>query len=267
LNLFEQIQQAVKYCNLYEGYKVGIFVDSLHKLVSLSELLYQSGFICQYKDFRITRNETLIVFPNGSYIKIQVARVNCCGQRFNMVIVDDAIDYTVKTKIILPCLINYVNYKSGEGVKFKRSYADFSNIWKSFKDYRDQEGEDIMEALAGTLGYETLTLSEATHAYPFKVFEENNTKVLFYNAIGISEFEYGTEFINRKKETYLNIKGECDWADGEYKNTVDIHLKIDTEVYDRYEVTWKDGILVVTLFEIINEAPKFENVNTPYCKK
>ena len=267
MNLFEQIQQAVEYCNLYSGYKVGILVNKLHKQVELSNLLYQSGFIHSYRGFRKMRDETLITFSNGSYIKLKVARENARGHRFNMIIEDDMIEYTVSRTIIQPMLRHWIAADSTLEIKPEYLRGDFGDIWKSFKEYRDQEGENNMETLAGTLGCGTLTLSGETHAYPFKVFEENNTKVLFYNAIGISEFEYGTEFVNRTKETYLNIKGECNWADGKYKNSVDVHLKIDTGVYDRYEVTWDDGILAVTLFEIINEAPKFENVNASYCKK
>ena len=264
MNLFEQIQEAVKYCNLYEGYRVGIFINRKeYKRVELSDLLYQSGFIPSYQAFRKTRNETLITFSNGSYIKILVARENCLWQRFNMIITDYEIDYSVKTTIIYPCLINYVNYKSGDEVKIKHFWGDFGNIWKSLCEYREEKENMTLLGTTSMGANYSFKNGEGIISYsiPLVELDEDNKHILLYGAAGIDTFEYYATFVNKTKETFLVIKGECDWYDGKFKNDINIRLKIDTDIYDGYTVDWNDGILMVELKEIINEKPKFAEIN------
>ena len=48
------------------------------------------------------------------------------------------------------------------------------------------------------------------HTAAFRVAQVGADKIYIYNAIGIPKenIKYETEFVNRTKETYLNIKGE-----------------------------------------------------------
>lgn len=88
-------------------------------------------------------------------------------------------------------------------------------------------------------------------------------KIYIYNALGIPKesIKYETEFINRTKETYLNIKGEYKTDIG-FENKINVHLFIDTDIYDKYEVDFHDGLVFVFLHEIINEKPVLEDVSS-----
>ena len=76
---------------------------------------------------------------------------------------------------------------------------------------------------------------------------------------GKENIKYETEFVNRTKETYLNIKGEYKDI---FENEIDVHLLIDTDVYNKYEVEFRDGLVIVFLHEIINKKPTLEDVSS-----
>lgn len=87
--------------------------------------------------------------------------------------------------------------------------------------------------------------------------EVNNDKVLLYEAWGIPKdmVTYETEFINKTKQTYLNIVGKHENEVIGFENDINVHLLIDTNIYDGYEVHIEDGLVTVILHEIKNEAP------------
>ena len=101
------------------------------------------------------------------------------------------------------------------------------------------------------------------HTAAFRVVQVGTDKIYIYNAIGIPKenIKYETEFVNRTKETYLNIKGEYKVEDIGFENEIDVHLLIDTNIYDKYEVEFHDGLVIVVLHEIINEKPVLEDVS------
>ena len=51
------------------------------------------------------------------------------------------------------------------------------------------------------------------------------------------------------------------WQGIGFENEIDVHLLIDTDVYDKYEVDFHDGLVFVFLHEIINEKPVLEDVS------
>ena len=87
--------------------------------------------------------------------------------------------------------------------------------------------------------------------------EVNNDKVLLYEAWGIPKdmITYEIEFVNKTKQTYLNINGEFKNEIIGFENNINVHLRIDTDIYDGYEVHIEDGLVTVILHEIKNEAP------------
>ena len=94
---------------------------------------------------------------------------------------------------------------------------------------------------------------------PIYTIEKDCTKIMLYELIGLSEemLKIETEFINKTKETYININGEFEDKLTGWKNNINIHQRIDTEVYSYYDCNIKDGILTIILHEIINERPTF----------
>ena len=92
---------------------------------------------------------------------------------------------------------------------------------------------------------------------PIRTIEKDNNKVLVFNALGIPKenIEYKTEFVNKSKETYLTVHGSVELADLNYENGVNVRMKIDTDIYDGYDVIIENGLVFVRLHEIVNEAP------------
>lgn len=107
-------------------------------------------------------------------------------------------------------------------------------------------------------------MSFDNYTMPFKEREINNSKILFYRACGIpkSFIAYETEFVNKSKQTYLNVKGEYENGVDDFKNNINIHLLIDTDIYSGYEVDIADGIVKITLHEIENEIPVLTDFST-----
>lgn len=93
--------------------------------------------------------------------------------------------------------------------------------------------------------------------HPVVTKELNNDKVMLYEAWGIpkNNIEYSTEFINKTKETYLNVVGKHEVEEIGFENDINIHLFIDTNIYDGYEVNIADGMVTIILHEIKNEVP------------
>lgn len=101
----------------------------------------------------------------------------------------------------------------------------------------------------------------ATYDNPIHTVEKDNKKIMLYELIGLNKehIKVETEFINKTKTTYLNITGEfVDELTG-WKNEINIHERIDTDIYCGYETNIKDGILTVVLYETINHKPAFDD--------
>lgn len=100
------------------------------------------------------------------------------------------------------------------------------------------------------------------HTAAYKVAQVGTDKIYIYNATGIprENIKYETEFVNRTKETYLNITGEETIEVLDFRNKINVHLFIDTNIYDGYEVHIMNGLVHVILHEIINEQPVLKDV-------
>lgn len=112
---------------------------------------------------------------------------------------------------------------------------------------------------------------ECIWTYDLSIFEKeiDNRKVLFYNACGVpkDQITYEAEFVNKTGEMFLNIKGEVEFPKIGFKRKLDIHLPVDTHIYDGYEVDVFDGIVAVALHEIEREKPKFVDFSATKCEE
>lgn len=99
------------------------------------------------------------------------------------------------------------------------------------------------------------------HTAVFRTAQAGTYKIYIYNALGIPKknINYETEFINRTKQTYLNIKGE--YKDIGFENKINVHLFINTDIYNKYEVRFQDGLIFVVLHEILNKKPILTDVS------
>lgn len=87
--------------------------------------------------------------------------------------------------------------------------------------------------------------------------ELNKDKVMLYEAWGIprENITYKAEFVNKTREMYLNVVGKHEMSQIGFENEINIHLPIDTKIYDGYQVIINDGMVMIILNEIENEAP------------
>ena len=232
------------------------------------------------------------MWENGSCITVLQVSDYVRGHKFNGVVIDGEIDRDVANYSIMPYLTT-ITYDIEN-----KQIENFDNVEERVfvvdikcKDIKESELAQIIKPLvycsskidfsemrrydevlrnAITVGKELGLFKKENksmfnnHTAAFRVAHVGTDKIYIYNAIGIPKenIKYETEFVNRTKETYLNIKGEYKVEDIGFENEIDVHLLIDTNIYDKYEVEFHDGLVIVVLHEIINEKPVLEDVSS-----
>ena len=88
-------------------------------------------------------------------------------------------------------------------------------------------------------------------------------RYLLYEAWGIpkSAITYETEFVNKTKDMYLNVNGKAEDGYLGFENDINIHIPINTGIYDRFEVSVDDGMVRIILYEIENEKPVLKDLS------
>lgn len=84
-------------------------------------------------------------------------------------------------------------------------------------------------------------------------YECKRTYTMDIPGISVDKVTVITEWNNRNKTLYLIAT-----IDEGNEKPYEEKLYINTEIYDKYSWEVKDGQLIITLYEIINEQPKFE---------
>lgn len=93
--------------------------------------------------------------------------------------------------------------------------------------------------------------------------EVDGKRYLLYEAWGIPEtaITHETEFVNKAKDMYLNVNGKAEDEYLGFENDINIHLRIDTDIYDSFEVSVNDGMVRIILHEIANEEPVLKDLS------
>lgn len=249
MDLIEVLQRQIIRCKEISGHHCGVIVSSSRHMDIVKDIL--SNIIERpNRDIRFYDGLVPEVrWRNGSVLSIVIPKDNVRGMRFCNLIVDNDIDNNILRKYIfstsIPC--SYVN-------------ISIDDLNKS-KQYNQ-----VCSLITNTLSFTNVELSKKEYEcmwinneYDNPVVEKevNNDKVLLYEAWGIPKdmITYATEFVNKTKQTYLNIKGEFKNEIIGFENDINVHLRIDTDIYDGYEVHIEDGLVTVVLHEIKNEAP------------
>ena len=253
MDLIEALQRQMNLCKEIGGHHCGVIVSSSRHMDIVKDIL--SNIVGRpNRDIRFW--DGLVPearWKNGSVLSIVIPKDNVRGMRFCNLIVDNDIDNNILRKYIFSTSIHcsYVN-------------ISIDDLNKS-KQYNQ-----VCSLITNALSFTNVELSKKEYEYmwnnndydrPVVEKELNNEKVLLYKAWGIPKnmITYETEFINKTKQTYLNVKGEFKIESIGFKNNINVHLRIDTDIYDGYEVHIKDGLVTVTLHEIKNEAPVLKN--------
>lgn len=252
------MQRHIEFCKEQNKYRCGIFVTSQVKREIVGSIL--KNIIPQYKlqRLRIDSMMTEATFLNGNTIRVVMANDSSRGHRFNGVVVDSDTEQEVISCVILPHLMPLHNeegmYKRNDNPqnRFIMVNISWDDVIKSEKFFNDL---GIFER-----EYKCMWIGDQ-YDRPVITKELNNDKVMIYKAIGIPKenIKYETEFVNKTKQTYLNVSGHAKSTELGFENQVNVHMLIDTDIYDGYEVSVNDDMVMIILHEIENEAPELRD--------
>lgn len=275
IDLIEALQKQMNFCKNKEKYKCGIYVENPERIKIVANVISNLLPVPNREiKLKLNRYDAGAEWQNGSIIRIMNTSENARWQRFNGVIIDNDIDKEIISCVIMPTIrpIMVFNDESDKEM-YERIYTvgvSQDDVEKS-KRYitRGLRSNNIIiddlffmnkklfekeyECMFGT----TKFMGMDGHDSAYITKEINNDKVMLFLAMGIPKenITYETEFINKTKQTYLNIKGEFKDEVIGFNNNINIHLRIDTDIYDGYDVFIDNGLVFVRLHEIINEAP------------
>lgn len=262
INLIEALKEQMDICKNTDKYICYVFVNSKKHMDIVKNVLSNIIEIPNRVIHLQAGNMPEARWNNDSVMRITIPNDNVRGMRFSGLIIDNDIDNNIVRTCILPRLISndvpkisYVGISMDDLDKSKQYRQVYiSTGWRSnnlFIDELSFMNEKLFEKEYKCMFYEN------DYDRPVVEKEVNNDKVLLYEAWGIPKdmITYETEFINKTKQTYLNIKGEFKNEIIGFENDINVHLRIDTYIYDGYEVHIEDGLVTVILHEIKNEAP------------
>ena len=269
IDLIEVLQKQMNFCENKEKYKCGIYVENPERIKIVANVISNLLPVPNRNiELKMNRYDAGARWQNGSIIRIINASENVRGQRFNGVIIDNDIDNRIVSCVIMPTIrpIRVFNEETDKEM-YERIYTvgiSKDDIEKSKKyitrGLRSNRVivDDLffMNEKLFEKEYECMFISNEYNA-PIRTIEKDNNKILVFNALGIprENIEYKTEFVNKSKESYLVVHGSVELKDLNYENGINIRMKIDTDIYDGYDVYIENGLVFVRLHEIVNEAP------------
>ena len=269
IDLIEALKEQMDICENKEKYKCGIYVENPERIKIVANVISNLLPVPNRNiELKMNRYDAGARWQNGSIIRIINASENVRGQRFNGVIIDNDIDNRIVSCVIMPTIrpIRVFNEETDKEM-YERIYTvgiSKDDIEKSKKyitrGLRSNRVivDDLffMNEKLFEKEYECMFISNEYNA-PIRTIEKDNNKILVFNALGIprENIEYKTEFVNKSKESYLVVHGSVELKDLNYENGINIRMKIDTDIYDGYDIYIENGLIFVRLHEIVNEAP------------
>lgn len=278
-NLVQALEKQIEFCNQYTRYKCGVFVRTKEQREIVMK--YISNLLLDLSNIQLRNYEWKLggYWNNGNCIEVLSVNDSVRGHRFNGVIIENEIERDIVNSLIMPYLMVRIDSSGHKIEEFNNVKERIFTVDISKNDVIESKNRSIYISTGWRRGLRNSNifiddLCEESfkkeyicmfnnHTAAFRVAQVGTDKIYIYNAIGIPKenIKYETEFVNRTKETYLNIKGEHKVEDIGFENDIDVHLLIDTNVYDKYEVDFHDGLIFVFLHEIINEKPVLEDVS------
>lgn len=294
MNLVQALAKQIKFCEENTGYKCGVFVKTKEQRDIVTKCITNLLPSCVQR--RSSNHESRFWWDNKSVITVLQVNDYIRGHSFNGVIIESEIDKDVVNSLIMPYLRERTDstghrIEEFNGVVSRAFTVDINNNdviesqnhpiyistgwqrnlinnfvpWqRNMLSRRLRNSNIFIDDLCEESFKKEYMCMFDNHTAAFRVAQVGADKIYIYNAIGIPKenIKYETEFVNRTKETYLNIKGEHKVEGIGFENEIDVHLLIDTDVYDKYEVDFHDGLVFVFLHEIINEKPVLEDVSS-----
>lgn len=278
-NLVQALEKQIEFCNQYTRYKCGVFVRTKEQCEIVMKCI--SNLLLDRRNTQLRNYAWKLgcYWNNGNCIEVLPVNDSVRGHKFNGVIIENEIERDIVSSLIVPYLMVRIDSSGHKIEEFNNVKERIFTVDISKNDVIESKNRSIYISTGWRRGLRNSNIfiddlceesfkKEYTcmfnnHTAAFRVAQVGTDKIYIYNAIGIPKdnIKYETEFVNRTKETYLNIKGEYKVEGIGFENEIDVHLLIDTNVYDKYEVDFHDGLIFVFLHEIINEKPVLEDVS------
>lgn len=277
-NLIQALEKQIEFCNQYTRYKCGVFVRTKEQCDIVMKCI--SNLLLDRRNTQLKNYawELGCYWNNGNCIEVLPVNDSVRGHRFNGVIIENEIEKDIVNSLIMPHLMVRIDSTGHKIEEFNNVKERIFTVDISESDVAESKSTGWQKNMlrravrVSSMFIEDLNVKSFkkenknmfnNHTAAFRVAQVGTDKIFVYNAIGIPKenIKYETEFVNRTKETYLNIKGEHKAEDIGFESEIDVHLLIDTDVYDKYEVDFHDGLVFVFLHEIINEKPVLEDVS------
>lgn len=278
-NLVQALEKQIEFCNQYTRYKCGVFVRTKAQREIVMKCI--SNLLLDLSNIQLRNYEWKLgcYWNNSNCIEVLPVNDSVRGHRFNGVIIENEIERDIVNSLIMPYLMVRIDSSGHKIEEFNNVKERIFTVDISKNDVIESKNRSIYISTGWRRGLRNSNifiddLCEESfkkeyicmfnnHTAAFRVAQVGTDKIYIYNAIGIPKenIKYKTEFVNRTKETYLNIKGEHKVEGIGFENEIDVHLLIDTDVYDKYEVDFHDGLVFVFLHEIINEKPVLEDIS------
>lgn len=278
-NLVQALEKQIEFCNQYTRYKCGVFVRTKEQCEIVMKCI--SNLLLDRRNTQLRNYAWKLgcYWNNGNCIEVLPVNDSVRGHRFNGVIIENEIERDIVSSLIVPYLMVRIDSSGHKIEEFNNVKERIFTVDISKNDVIESKNRSIYISTGWRRGLRNSNIfiddlceesfkKEYTcmfnnHTAAFRVAQVGTDKIYIYNAIGIPKenIKYETEFVNRTKETYLNIKGEYKVEGIGFENEIDVHLLIDTNIYDKYEVEFHDGLVIVVLHEIINEKPVLEDVS------
>ena len=278
-NLVQALEKQIEFCNQYTKYKCGVFVRTKEQCEIVMKCI--SNLLLDRRNTQLKNYVWKLgcYWNNGNCIEVLPVNDSVRGHRFNGVIIENEIERDVVNSLIMPYLIVRIDSTGHKIEEFNNVKERIFTVDINKSDVTESKNRSIyiltgwrrglrnsnifIDDLCEESFKKEYTCMFNNHTAAFRVAQVGTDKIYIYNAVGIPKenIKYETEFVNRTKETYLNIKGEHKVEGIGFENEIDVHLLIDTNVYDKYEVDFHDGLIFVSLHEIINEKPVLEDVS------
>lgn len=279
-NLVQALEKQIEFCNQYTKYKCGVFVRTKAQCKIVMKCI--SNLLLDRRNTQLKNYAWKLgcYWNNGNCIEVLPVNDSVRGHRFNGVIIENEIERDIINSLIMPYLMVRIDSSGHKIEEFNNVKERIFTVDISKSDVIESKNRSIYISTGWRRGLRnsnifiddlceenfkkeyTCMFNNYTAAY--RIAQVGTDKIYIYNATGIPKenIKYETEFVNRTKETYLNIKGEHKVEDIGLENEINVHLFIDTDVYDKYEVEFHDGLIIVVLHEIINDKPVLEDVSS-----
>lgn len=278
-NLVRALEKQIEFCNQYTRYKCGVFVRTKAQREIVMKCI--SNLLLDLSNIQLRNYEWKLgcYWNNGNCIEVLPVNDSVRGHRFNGVIIENEIERDIVNSLIMPYLMVRIDSSGHKIEEFNNVKERIFTVDISKNDVIESKNRSIYISTGWRRGLRNSNifiddLCEESfkkeyicmfnnHTAAFRVAQVGTDKIYIYNAIGVPKenIKYETEFVNRTKETYLNINGNYKNEAIGFENEINVHLLIDTDVYDKYEVEFHYGLAFVVLHEIINEKPVLEDVS------